>query len=67
MVKFLGMTLVYCPGLKCILECWQYNSLVDLHAGGSGVRYHDGPDLKLFILVGWERSFRLLLGPPGLN
>ena len=24
-------------------------------------------DLKLFILVGWDRSFRLLLGPPGLN
>ena len=23
-----------------------------LHAGGSGVRVHDGPDLKLFILVG---------------
>ena len=26
-----------------------------------------GPDLKLFILVGWDRSFRQLLGPPGLN
>ena len=38
-----------------------------LHAGGSGVGLHDGPDLKLFILVGWDRSFRLLLGPPGLN
>ena len=25
------------------------------------------PDLKLFILVGWDRSFCLLLGPPGLN
>ena len=36
-------------------------------AGGSGFRLHDGPDLKLFILVGWDRSFRLLLGPPGLN
>ena len=33
----------------------------------SGVRLHDGPDLKLFSLVGWDRSFRLLLGPPGLN
>ena len=32
-----------------------------------GLRLHDGPDLKLFILVGWDRSFRLLLGPPGLN
>ena len=38
-----------------------------LHAGGSGVRLHDGPDLKLFILVGWDRKFRLLLGPLGLN
>ena len=36
-------------------------------AGGSGVRLHDSPDLKLFILVCWDRSFRLLLGPPGLN
>ena len=35
--------------------------------GGSGVRLHDGPDLKLFILVGLDRSFRLLLGPLGLN
>ena len=29
MVKFLGMALVYCPGLTCISEGWQYNSLVD--------------------------------------
>ena len=29
-------------------------SLID--AGGSGVRLHDGPDIKLFILVGWGRS-----------
>ena len=28
---------------------------------------HDGPDLKRLILVGWDLSFRLLLGPPGLN
>ena len=26
-----------------------------------------GPYLKLFISVGCDRSFRLLLGPPGLN
>ena len=32
-----------------------------------GRQLHDGPDLKLFILVGWDRSFRMLLGPPGLN
>ena len=37
------------------------------YIGGSGVRLHDGPNLKLFILVGWDRSFRLLLGSPGLN
>ena len=29
-------------------------------------RASDGADLKLFILVGWDRNFRLLLGPPGL-
>ena len=26
-----------------------------MHAGGSGVRFYHGPDLKLFILVGWGR------------
>ena len=29
MVKFLGMALVYCPGLTCIQEGWQYKGLVD--------------------------------------
>ena len=28
-----------------------------IHAGGSGVRLSDGPDIKLFILVCWDRSF----------
>ena len=28
-----------------------------MQAGGSGVRLFDGPDLMLFILVGWYRSF----------
>ena len=28
-VKSLCMTLVYCPGLTCIQEGWQYHSLVD--------------------------------------
>ena len=27
-----------------------------MHAGGSGVRRYDGPDLKLLFLVGWDRS-----------
>ena len=29
MVKSLCMALVYCPGLTCIQEGWQYHSLVD--------------------------------------
>ena len=29
MVKSLCMTLVYCPGLACIQEGWQYHSLID--------------------------------------
>ena len=37
-----------------------------LHTNGSGVRRHDGTDLKLFILVGWDQIFRLLLVPQGL-
>ena len=40
---------------------------VDNYAALFNWRLNDGPDLKLFILVGWDRSFRLLLGPPGLN
>ena len=38
-----------CDSLHALL-----NSLID--AGGSGVRLFDGPDPKLFILVGWDRS-----------
>ena len=37
------------------------------HAGGSGVRLHDGPDLKLFILVGWGRSFLSVAWPTGVQ
>ena len=37
--------------------CWT----LKLHAFGSGVRLFDGPDLKLFILVGWDRSSLFLL------
>ena len=33
------------------------SSLITMHAGGSGVRLYDGPDLKLLILVGWGRGF----------
>ena len=30
-------------------------------------RLYDGPDLKLFILVGWGQTSCLLLDPPGSN
>ena len=33
MVKSLCMTLVYCPGLTCVQEGWQYHSLVDFQLG----------------------------------
>ena len=33
MVKSLFMTLVYCPGLTCIQDGWQYHSIVDFQLG----------------------------------
>ena len=36
-------------------------------AGGLGVRLYDGPDLKLFILVGWGRSFLSVAWPTGVQ
>ena len=39
----------------------------DLHAGGSGVRLYDSPNLKLFILVGWGRSFLSFAWPTGVQ
>ena len=39
-----------------------YATLFNCKPVDRAVRLHDGPDLKLFILVGWDRSFRLLLG-----
>ena len=33
MVKFLCMTLVYCPGLTCIQLGWQYHNLIDFQLG----------------------------------
>ena len=38
-----------------------------LKGGGSGVRLYDGPDLKLFILVGWGRSFLSVAWPTGVQ
>ena len=35
--------------------------------GGSGVRLNDGPDIKLFILVGWGRSFLSVAWPTGVQ
>ena len=36
----------------------QFRKIIIYHKciGGSGVRLYDEPDLKLFILVGWDRS-----------
>ena len=34
-----------------------FAALFILHAVGSGVILYDGPYLKLYILVGWDRSF----------
>ena len=36
-------------------------------AGGLGVRLYGGPDLKLFILVGWGRSFLSVAWPTGVQ
>ena len=33
MIKSLCMTMVYCPGLTCIQEGWQYHRLVDFQLG----------------------------------
>ena len=38
-----------------------------LHVRGSGVRLCDGPDIKLFILVGWGRSFLSVAWPTGVH
>ena len=48
--------------------CLVINSITDdSFAALFSCRLYDCPDLNLLILVGWDRSFRLLLGPPGLN
>ena len=38
-----------------------------MHAGGPGVRLYDGPGIKLFILVGWGRSFLSVAWPTDLH
>ena len=38
-----------------------------MHAGGSGIRLDDGPDIKLFILVGLDRSFLFVAWPTGVQ
>ena len=38
-----------------------------LLTGGSGVRLYDGPNIKLFILVGWGRSFLSVAWPTGVQ
>ena len=46
---------------------WWLCCLLLLHADGSGVRLYDGPDLKLFVLVGWGRSFLSVAWPTGVQ
>ena len=38
-----------------------------IQAGGSSVRLYYGPDLKLFTLVGWGRSFLSVAWPTGVQ
>ena len=38
-----------------------------MHTGGSGVILYDGPDFKLFILVGRDRSFLSVAWPTGVQ
>ena len=54
MVKSLCMALVYCPGLTCIQEGWQYHSLVDFQLGvnGRGLQLPLQPIGRLY----WENS-----------
>ena len=52
--------------------CLVFNPImVDNYAAffncGSGVRFYDGLDLKLFILVGWGRSFLSVAWPTGVQ
>ena len=72
-LKRLGVLLIFLMSLEKNIMRYKpigYNLNVMRQSAclvGLGVRLHDGNDLKLFILVGWDRNFRLLLGPPGLN
>ena len=43
--------------LGFLVFAYMYMYLINLlNAGGSGVRHYDGPDLKLFIVVGLDWS-----------
>ena len=47
--------------------CIVFNPIMVDNAGESGVRLYDGRDLKLFILVGWGRSFLSVAWPIGVQ
>ena len=57
--KRIGYDLYVMPQSACLvinpITADNFAALL-LHADGSGVRLYDGPDLKLFILVGYDRS-----------
>ena len=44
-----------------------YATFFKLHAGGSAVGIYDDPDIKLSILVGWDRSFLSDAWPSGVQ
>ena len=48
-------------------KCCEPLQKLRVRLGGSGVRLYDGPDLKLFILVGWGRSFLSVAWPTGVQ
>ena len=44
-----------------------YAAFFNCMADGSGIRHYDGPDITLFILAGWGRSFLSVTWPIGVQ
>ena len=57
---FILLCFVLCQMLRVYIYCFalfKAFKCLSIVLCGSGVRLYDGLDLKLFILVGWGRSF----------
>ena len=69
MRKFLAFYLIRCIYCKMPpYQCTIFNCTKKiLKQSGSGVRLYDGPHLKPFILVGWDRSFLSVACPTGVQ